>query len=231
MACLDIGCGTGSVMETLGAAVGPTGTVTGLDVDNALGHKVIARLNTTSTSKFNFIEGDVRTIDQIPSESYDVTFARFLLLHLEDPGIALQKMWAWTKPGGYLAVLDLDYQPHGGSPDCELRQEFTRVACGVLEQMGRDPQIGHKLPSWFERAGIGSPDGIQVTGTLDRLENLADLLCATYQSYLPNALKFGITTEERRDRFFRKLDELLAGDPYYTSGPLVVGLWKQKKAV
>ena len=90
MACLDIGCGTGSVMEILGTTVGPTGTVTGLDVDSALGHKVVARLNTTGTSTFNFIEGDVRTIDQIPSESHDLTFARFLLLHLEDPGIVLQ---------------------------------------------------------------------------------------------------------------------------------------------
>lgn len=128
-------------------------------------------------------------------------------------------------------MLDLDYQPHDGSPDCELRQEFTRVACGVLRQMGRDPTIGHKLPSWFEHAGIGSPDGIKVTGTLDRLGNLAYLLRATYQSYLPNALKFDITTEERRDHFFSKLDELLAGDPYYISGPLIVGLWKQKRAV
>ena len=128
-------------------------------------------------------------------------------------------------------MLDLDYQPQDGYPDCELRQEFTNVACGVLKQMGRDPTIVHKLPNWFERVGIGSPDGIQVTGTLDRLGNLAYLLRATYQSYLPNALKFGITTQARRDRFFSKLDELLAGDPYYTSGPLIVGLWKQKRAV
>ena len=36
--CLDVGCGTGSVMRIMGEMVGPVGLVLGLDVDERIGN-------------------------------------------------------------------------------------------------------------------------------------------------------------------------------------------------
>ena len=44
MSCLDIGCGPGAVMRLMGDCVGPSGHVTGIDVDGRLGRLALEEL-------------------------------------------------------------------------------------------------------------------------------------------------------------------------------------------
>lgn len=76
MSCLDVGCGPGHVMKMLGERVGPGGRVTGLDIDAELGRRAADLLNSTETSAFEFIEGDIFQADTIPDNTYSLTFAR-----------------------------------------------------------------------------------------------------------------------------------------------------------
>jgi hypothetical protein len=69
--------------------------------------------------------------------------------------------------------------------------------------------MGIKLPGSFIEAGIGAPDGTDVTGLLLPSRVATELLTAVYRSVLPVALKHGLTTEERSVSFledFRKLE-------------------------
>ena len=82
MSCLDIGCGPGEVMRILDEIAGPTGQVTGLDMDGKIGREALDTLQATSVGRFTFVEGNVESDAPFAEATFDVTFARITLVHV-----------------------------------------------------------------------------------------------------------------------------------------------------
>jgi ubiquinone/menaquinone biosynthesis C-methylase UbiE len=78
---LDAGCGPGEVMRLMGAAVGPTGEVTGIDLDASIGAQSLP----ADGGAFRFHRIDLTSGDAIPGPPFDLVFARFLRIHMTDP--------------------------------------------------------------------------------------------------------------------------------------------------
>jgi len=107
MCVADFGCGVGVVTRMLAEMVGPSGSVTGIDVDGTQleeASKLCAREGLTNTY---FLEASAYDTG-LPRNSYDLVYCRFLLLHLEDPLSCLREMKAVLRPGGILVVEDGD---------------------------------------------------------------------------------------------------------------------------
>ena len=229
MNCLDVGCGPGEVMRLMGETVGEPGRVTGLDVDGKLGQEMLEVLNATTKSNFAFVEGDVEAMDEVSGQPFDVTYARLLLLHVQDPIGVLRKLYDWTKPGGHIVIQDYDFRTMDCYPELEAYAEFDEVFFEVYRKSGRDTRIGHKLPVYFAQAGIGLPDGTDVAGHLMSLDQTRGMVQAVYRSVLPRAIELGITTEARSQAFFEEMTEA-PGDQYSFLWPLMLGAWKRKPA-
>ena len=204
------------------------GHVTGLDADSKLGHETLGVLQATAKSNFAFIEADVETIDRIAGQPFDITFARIVLLHMQDPISVLGKMYDWTKPGGYIVVQDYDFRTMDAYPKPDAYVEYEKVFFDVYRKGGRDTRIGHKLPTYFVEAGIGPPDGTDVAGHLMSLEQASGMIKAVYRSVLPRALQLGVTTEARSQAFFEEMDEVSRERHYSFLWPLLIGAWKRK---
>jgi hypothetical protein len=58
-------------------------------------------------------------------------------------------------------------------------------------------QIGARLPELFAHAGIGAPDGTDVSGHLEPLADAHWMFTAACTSVLPAAIAHGVTTEPR----------------------------------
>ncbi len=230
MSCLDVGCGPGEAMRLMGEAVGGLGHVTGLDVDGKLRHEMLEVLKATAESNFSFIEGNIEAIDEVAGQPFDLTFARIVLLHVQDPVSVLRKMYSFTKPGGYIVIQDYDFRTMDVYPKPESYAEYENVFFEVLHKAGRDTRIGHKLPAHFVDAGIGPPDGTDVAGHLMSLEQASGMVKAVYRSVLPRALQLGITTEARSQAFFEEMDEVSSERYYSFLWPLLIGAWKRKPA-
>lgn len=228
MSCLDVGCGPGEVMRILGEIAGPTGKVVGLDVDGGLGREALGVLQATSPSRFAFIEGDVKTLDEIPDAPFDVTYTRITLMHNEDPAGVLRKMYAWTKPGGYIVAQEYDLCSLIVHPDWPGMPELDKVIQGVYEKAGRDRFLGRKLPAFFASAGIGQPDGYEAASLVGPFSRYGPMCQATYASLLPAALKLGVTTEADSEAYFRDVETAMGESKYTVFFPLLVGVWKQK---
>src|SRR5215469_1883090 len=98
MRVLDIGCGGGDVTQELARRVGAKGRVLGMDMDAVeieIARKEAAALR---TSNVEYRAGNVLA-DAI-GETFDVVYARFLLSHLAQPELGLEKMIACLKPSG-----------------------------------------------------------------------------------------------------------------------------------
>jgi ubiquinone/menaquinone biosynthesis C-methylase UbiE len=142
--CLDARCGPGEVMRLLAQRVGPTGHVTGVDSDGALGAAAIASLHASGHRQCAFVHADIAAADPFPGERFDLVYARHLLAHVDDAVAALGRLWSWTAPGGHLVV-----------------QEY---------ELG-EAHLGHLLPALLAAAGIGAPDGVDVAGRLEPVED------------------------------------------------------------
>ena len=66
----------------------------------------------------------------------------------------------------------------------------------------------------FIAAGIGAPDGTDVSGHWLPMRIGAQMLAAVYRSVLPLALKYGVTTEQRSASFFEEIQKSETDSPY-----------------
>jgi ubiquinone/menaquinone biosynthesis C-methylase UbiE len=232
MHCLDVGCGPGEVMRLMGELVGATGQVTGLDADGEFGRQAIEMLRATTKSHFTFIEQDVEEIDEIPGQPFDLTYARLVVIFARDPIAELRQMYAWTKPGGHIVVQDYNVRTMDIFPRLESWEEMNRVISGVFEQEGKDIQIGYKLPAYFADAGIGDPDGTDVTGMVGSLKQYGWWFRGAYQAVLPLAIQNGLTTEAESRAFLDEFRQAERSERYYSVlFPMLIGAWKRKPLI
>ena len=97
---LDAGCGTGRALPVLRAAVGPGGTVLGVDLTAAMLTEA-RRLGRDDAAVL--VRGDVTRLP-LPDGVLDVVFASGLVSHLPDPAAGLAELARVTRAGGRLAL-------------------------------------------------------------------------------------------------------------------------------
>jgi SAM-dependent methyltransferase len=97
---VDAGCGTGRAMDHLRDAVGPTGTVIGVDVTPEMLDAGRAR---GRQGHGNLVLGDTRSLP-LRDGAADAVFAAGLLPHLADPAAGLVELARVSRPGARLAV-------------------------------------------------------------------------------------------------------------------------------
>jgi SAM-dependent methyltransferase len=95
---LDVACGTGILAREAADRVGPTGRVTGLDLNEAM-LAVARRLR----ADIDWRQGDAA---KLPFEdgAFDVVASQFALMFFPDQVAALREMWRVLAPRGRLAV-------------------------------------------------------------------------------------------------------------------------------
>ncbi|MFD3540429.1 class I SAM-dependent methyltransferase [Streptomyces sp. NPDC058662] len=97
---LDAGCGTGRALTALRAAVGPSGTVLGVDLTPQMldaarrGGRAVAGV---------LLLADVTRLP-LRDAALDAVFAAGLIAHLPDPAANLRELARVVRPGGRLAL-------------------------------------------------------------------------------------------------------------------------------
>ena len=105
---LDVACGTGIVARTAAGLVGPTGSVVGVDVNEAM----LAVAGRVSPA-VEFRQGDAGALP-FPEDSFDTVLCQFALMFFPDAGTAVGEMARVVRPGGSVAIMvpgALDSQP------------------------------------------------------------------------------------------------------------------------
>ena len=122
--CLDVGCGGGDVTVKVAELADP-GTVVGIDIDEP--ELEIARQEATASGRTNveFRMVDAMTCDAEIDEQFDLVYARFLLTHLAEPATALAAMVNLVRPGGMLAVEDIDIAGQFCHPPSAAFENYT----------------------------------------------------------------------------------------------------------
>ena len=227
--CLDAGCGPGETMRLMAQRVGPAGRVTGIDIDAPLGAQALMMLHNAGHRQCRFVPLDVTADEPIPGAPFDLVYARLLLYHLPDRVRVLRRLWDVVAPGGHLLVQDYDVRSVSILPTLDSLEELRRVVVDAFSATGCDVQIGARLPELFAQAGIGAPDGTDVSGRLEPFADAQPVLTAVYRSILSTAIAHGITTEQRGAATLSDVVRDVERFPARpTLWPLLIGAWKRK---
>lgn len=227
MSCLDVGAGPGAVMRLMADRVGPQGRVIGIEIDGVLGAQALADLRAEGGAGFEMITADVRELNQVAGEPFDLTYCRLFLMHLPDPVAALEKMLHWTKPGGIVAAQEFDFGSIAVEPLCPPMAEFNRLFEGVFRAHGRNLRAGRQLPAQFEAAGLGLPDGTRAEAKFLPFSVIAQMLIGVYQGLFASAAELGLADPVRATAFKADVAEAAADGRYYCLTPILVGAWKR----
>lgn len=97
---LDVGCGSGALSRSAAERVGPTGSVTGVDISAPLIELGRAR----SGEQVTFLQADVQEHAFEP-DAFDVVLSRFGVMFFDDSVAAFTNLRRATRSGGRLAFV------------------------------------------------------------------------------------------------------------------------------
>jgi ubiquinone/menaquinone biosynthesis C-methylase UbiE len=149
---LDLACGPGFISCEL-ANVVENGTVTGVDINEELVFTAQQAKAMEKVQNASFRLGNVYDLD-LPENSFDFVYARFLFQHLEKPQLALSNVWKILKPGGILCVLDIDDNWTSFAPESDAFVKFIRKTGAGQKRKGGNRLIGSQLFGKLSDAGF-----------------------------------------------------------------------------
>ena len=226
MRILDIGCGVGDVSFLCSELVGPGGEVIGIDRDPTALARARERATAGPLGNVQFREGDYR---ELPAgEPFDAVVGRAVLMYAADPVQALRSLLPHLRPGGIVAFQDFDFTSLIALPATETYERGARLWRETAGQAGIELQMGMKLFSTFQAAGLPAPSvhGDTLIGGGPDFAGYG-YLASVIRSIMPLIERFGVATaaEVDIDTFEDRLrDETVAGGGVLAL-QMLVGAW------
>lgn len=140
----DLGAGSGVFSLPLARAVGPSGKVYAVEIDQALVDYIAGKAKTQNVANVRPVLG--KFVDpSLPAADVDVAFMHDVLHHIEDRAGYLKNAVRYLKPGGRFAFVELDHVkgPHADDPKLQVTKA--------------------QLTAWMEAAGMGPVEEVQLT--------------------------------------------------------------------
>ena len=192
---LDLACGTGVVAIGAAQAVGPAGTVVGVDIAGAMVAAAAQRAQALGLAQARFARMDAEQLT-LPDARFDAALCALGLMYMPEPAAALRELRRVLRPGGR-AVLAVwgerarcGWAPLFGIVDDEVRSEV----CPLFFGLGQ----GEALASASAAAGLEVFAQRRRTDTLDHADD--EQACAAAFAGGPVALawsRFDAATRQR----------------------------------
>lgn len=215
MSLLDVGSGPGTITMDLAARLAP-GRVVGVDASA----DVIERASFDSTAlnldNLSFEVGDAYDLDYADG-SFDVVHAHQVLQHVGDPVAMLRELRRVAKPGGTVAVRDVDYEGVIWAPRIPALDEWLALYLRVHRGVSGEPTAGRYLKAWAREAGFSRIDCSASLWLFERQEDRAWwggmwAERAVASDFAANAQRLGLADRAALERISRGWEQW-AADP------------------
>ena len=149
---LDVGCGPGTITMDLARLLAP-GRVIGIDAVEGPLRTAGTDATAAGVANVSFEVGDVYALG-FDDGWFDVVHAHQLLQHLAEPVAALREMGRVCRPGGVVAVRDVDFASMAWFPVGPVLDRWMDLYQRVARANGGEPDAGRRLLSWAHAAGF-----------------------------------------------------------------------------
>ena len=152
MRLLDVGCGPGSITRGLAERLAP-GQVVGIDLSRDALEGARREAAARGLTNLRFEEASVYEMP-FADGSFDVVYAHQVLQHLRERLSAVREMLRVVRPGGLVAVRDVDWGTAAYWPRDRWIDRFIEVHHQAWYRNGGEPQMGRQLRALFNAAGV-----------------------------------------------------------------------------
>jgi hypothetical protein len=173
------------------------------------------------------VTGDLLSLPRVAGEPFDLVFARSLLFAAPEPLTLLRRLWGLVRDGGALLVMEHDFTAMRPLSEHAAFDRASGLLRDAWRVQRRDPAIGAQMPLWFEAAGLGTADGCEPGGAIQRAAPSAALLRSLLEETHPAVIGAGLADEAQRHRLDGDL-AAAAADPVWLRWPDLVATWKRK---
>ncbi len=205
---VELGCGVGAQTSIL-LKNSPEAEFTCVDISQESLAAAQNRVRAAGYSNATFRTADIYDLPFSPG-SFDHAFVCFLLEHLPDPVLALQKIRTILTPGGTVTAIEGDHGSAFFYP--ESRDAHAVIGCliDIQREMGGNALIGRELPHLFRDAGFtrirASPRPVFADGNIPRASGAVKrIFIAMIEGVKGEALARGKVDSETWERGIRDL--------------------------
>ena len=225
MAVADLGCGVGATSRMLAEMVGPSGSVTGVDVSAAQVEQARNLCAGEGICNATFVVASA-TATGLPRNSFDLVYCRFLLLHLVNPAACLREMREILKPGGILVVEDGDLTTAGSAPPSSLRA-FADLFGRLGPTRDLNYAMAGDLYAMVKAAGFPEPD-IEIHQPAMVRGEERFLLKWSVEEAAPAYIAAGLVTAAEMETILADMDRDTRDPEILVLGPRMSLVWARK---
>jgi ubiquinone/menaquinone biosynthesis C-methylase UbiE len=153
---LDIGSGLAQFSRAMARAVGPSGSVLGVERDaDQLAGAIQQAGDAGEADLVELRQGDALALPLRAEEwgSFDIVHARFLLEHVPAPLFVVREMVRAVRPGGRIVLADDDHDVLRLWPEPPGFWQIWSAYIRTYDRLGNDPYVGRRLISLLHDAG------------------------------------------------------------------------------
>jgi SAM-dependent methyltransferase len=205
---LDLGCGPLGVLDLLAERVGAGGRVVGLDREARYLSIARQELDARGLAAVALRSGDA-TATGLRAASFDLVHERLVLNNVPDPEAVVAEMVRLTRPGGHVAVQDVDWMTWTCLPE---HTDWHRLADAVGRVWSGDVHIGRRLPALLRAGGLVDVQVLPHLRVLRPGEPYHRLLVRFVELHRERVLDSGVLTAEQLDAAVARLEAHLV-DP------------------
>lgn len=228
MSVLDVGCGAGDVSALAAELVGPTGTVVGIDRDEA--QVAACKQRWASLAHVTFQAGD---LTDPPDGAFDAVVGRLVLMYQPDPAAAVAALAERLRPGGVMAFVETALRtdaspavqwPERGPVGLQVQ---TWIRTGFAST-GTQPYLGLRLPSLLRAAGLTVEPPYETASLLYEGQEATAMTVELLRAMVSKLVEAGIPAEQIDiDTLPSRLADEQGPDTVVVVGPLI-GVWGRK---
>lgn len=227
---IDLGCGPLGILDLLAARVGATGTVVGVDREPRMQAMARDVLDERGLAEVTLVETDA-TATGLPAGSFDLAHARLVLVNVPNPEQVLMEMTALVRPGGVVAVEEVDWLSWTCEPPHPAWDRLREANAAVWRERGADVHIGRRLPALLRAAGLTDvrvKAHVPIWQSGDRYQTLLLTFTALHRQAILDA---GLLTDGDLTELVAALDTHLADPETLVVYALLVQAWGRRPSL
>ena len=195
MKVLDVGCGAGDVSLLAASIVGPSGSVTGVDMSAETVRVTQSRIEGAKVSNVKIETGDITKLPY--GAEFDAVIGRLIVLYLGDPVAGMKAFRGYVKPGGLIYFQEFGRPPMTSLPMVPLHDQARGWIEAAFERAKIELYSGMRLAELYRAAGLPTASML----AMSRVETgpdspIYEYMAQTVSSLLPLIERTGVATRE-----------------------------------
>jgi len=227
---LDVGSGAGDVAILAADLVGPSGSVTGVDIAATAIAQAQARIKALGLKQVAFRHGDPG--DLTFDRPFDAICGRYVLMFQADAAAMLRRLAKHLRPGGVIVFHEPDWSFVRSTPPAPLYDRCCQRIVDVFDRVGTSTNMSAKLHQAFVNAGL-QPPAMRMQAIIGGPSAAADWITAVAEltiTLLPTMQREGVVTaadnaEMAADTLADRMRRECAASNSVVVGRAEIGAW------